>query len=90
MIKDILPDFVLGLSPMDEITTPEYREICKEYGADVVFTEFVSTDALIRELLLMLRSDASLNILTIEFSLNSSNNTIISSHTFFLTSTPQG
>lgn len=49
MLKDILPEFVLGLSPMDEITTPEYREICKDYGADVIFTEFVSTDALIRD-----------------------------------------
>lgn len=49
MIKDVLPEFVLGLSPMDEITTPEYREICKEFSADVIFTEFVSTDALVRD-----------------------------------------
>ncbi|MBR1770176.1 MAG: tRNA-dihydrouridine synthase family protein [Bacteroidales bacterium] len=49
MIKDLLPEFSLGLSPMDEITTPEYRQICKSYGADVIFTEFVSSDALIRD-----------------------------------------
>ncbi len=49
MLKDILPQFSLGLSPMDDITTVEYREICKKYGADVLFTEFVSSDALIRD-----------------------------------------
>lgn len=49
MIKDLLPEFAIGLSPMDDITTFEYRELCKEYGADVLFTEFVSSDALIRD-----------------------------------------
>ena len=49
MLKDILPVFSLGLSPMDDITTTEYRQICKEYGADVLITEFVSSDALIRD-----------------------------------------
>lgn len=34
---------------MDEISTPIYRKICKRYGADVLFTEFVSSDALIRD-----------------------------------------
>lgn len=49
MIRDLLPEFSLGLAPMDEITTKEYRRICKRYGADVLFTEFVSSDALIRD-----------------------------------------
>jgi len=49
MIKDILPEFSLGLSPMDEITTFAYRDLCRSYGADVLFTEFVCSDALIRD-----------------------------------------
>jgi tRNA-dihydrouridine synthase B len=49
MLRDKLPKFAVGLSPMDDITTMEYRNICKSYGADVLFTEFVSSDALIRD-----------------------------------------
>ncbi|MDO5760039.1 MAG: tRNA-dihydrouridine synthase [Bacteroidota bacterium] len=49
MIKDLLPKFSIGLAPMDEITTFEYREVCKKFGADVLFTEFASSDALIRD-----------------------------------------
>ena len=49
MLKDILPNFSVGLAPMDEVTTHEYRYICKIYGADVLFTEFVSSDALVRD-----------------------------------------
>lgn len=49
MLKDILPEFSVGLSPMDEITNKEFRRICKRYGSDVLFTEFVSSDALIRD-----------------------------------------
>ena len=48
-IKDILPEFSLGLSPMEGVTTPCFRQICKRYGADVLFTEFISSDALVRE-----------------------------------------
>lgn len=49
MLKDILPDFTLGLSPMDDVTNSEYRQICKRYGADILYTEFVASDALIRD-----------------------------------------
>ncbi|MBP3253233.1 MAG: tRNA-dihydrouridine synthase family protein [Bacteroidales bacterium] len=49
MLKDLFPKFSLCLSPMDDITTDEYRYICKKFGADVLFTEFVSSDALIRD-----------------------------------------
>ncbi len=36
------------LAPMEDITDIAYRKICKRHGADVVFTEFVSSDALSR------------------------------------------
>jgi len=49
MLKDKLPSFSVALSPMDDITTMEYRNICKSFGANVLFTEFVSSDALIRD-----------------------------------------
>ena len=49
LLKDILPKFSVGLSPMDEISNKAYRRICKMYGADVLITEFISCDALIRD-----------------------------------------
>lgn len=49
MLKDILPPFTLGLSPMDDVTTKEYRQICKRFGADILYTEFVASDALVRD-----------------------------------------
>ena len=39
----------LYLAPMDDITDRAFRELCKENGADFVFTEFVAADSLIRE-----------------------------------------
>ena len=36
------------LAPMEDVTDPSFRLICKEQGADMVYTEFVSADALIR------------------------------------------
>ena len=39
----------LFLAPMEDITDPSFRSICKQYGADMVYTEFVSSDGLIRE-----------------------------------------
>lgn len=36
------------LAPMEDVTDPSFRLICKEQGADVTYTEFVSADALIR------------------------------------------
>ena len=39
----------LFLAPMDEVTDPSFRYICKNYGADMMYTEFVSSDGLIRD-----------------------------------------
>lgn len=41
-------DRPLFLAPMEDITDPSFRIICKHYGADLVYTEFVSSDGLIR------------------------------------------
>jgi putative TIM-barrel protein, nifR3 family len=38
------------LAPMEDVTDPSFRLICKEQGADMVYTEFVSSDALIRNI----------------------------------------
>lgn len=40
----------LFLAPMEDVTDPSFRLICKEMGADMVTTEFVSSDALIRNI----------------------------------------
>ncbi|MDR2358654.1 MAG: tRNA dihydrouridine synthase DusB [Prevotellaceae bacterium] len=39
----------LFLAPMDEVTDPSFRYICKLYGADMMYTEFISSDGLIRD-----------------------------------------
>lgn len=36
------------LAPMEDVTDPAFRLLCKRFGADMVYTEFVSSDALIR------------------------------------------
>ncbi len=38
------------LAPMEDVTDPSFRLICKEQGADMVYTEFVSADALVRSI----------------------------------------
>ncbi len=43
-----IKDKALFLAPMEDVTDPSFRYICKEYGADVVYTEFISSDGLIR------------------------------------------
>ena len=49
-IGDIeLPDFPLLLAPMEDVSDPPFRTLCKENGADVVFTEFISSEGLIRD-----------------------------------------
>ena len=49
-IRDIeLGNFPLFLAPMEDITDPSFRHICKKYGADVMYTEFISSDGLIRD-----------------------------------------
>lgn len=39
----------LFLAPMEDVTDPSFRYICKRYGADMVYTEFISSDGLIRD-----------------------------------------
>lgn len=36
------------LAPMEDVTDPSFRRMCKRFGADMVYTEFVSSDALVR------------------------------------------
>lgn len=49
-IGDIqLPDFPLLLAPMEDVSDPPFRALCKENGADVVYTEFISSEGLIRD-----------------------------------------
>lgn len=43
-----LPDYPLILAPMEEVTDCAFRQICKQEGADVLFSEFAASDALIR------------------------------------------
>jgi tRNA-dihydrouridine synthase B len=44
-----LGEFPLFLAPMEDITDPSFRMICKMNGADFMYTEFVSSDGLIRD-----------------------------------------
>jgi nifR3 family TIM-barrel protein len=39
----------LFLAPMEDVTDPSFRYICKQFGADMLYTEFVSSDGLIRD-----------------------------------------
>lgn len=48
-INDIeLGSFPLLLAPMEAVSDPPFRKLCKELGADVVYTEFISSEGLIR------------------------------------------
>jgi len=44
-----LNDFPLLLAPMEDVSDPPFRALCKEHGADVVYTEFISSEGLIRD-----------------------------------------
>lgn len=49
-IRDIeLGDFPLLLAPMEDVSDPPFRALCKKYGADLMFTEFISSEGLIRD-----------------------------------------
>jgi len=49
-IADIeLGEFPLLLAPMEDVSAPPYRYLCKKYGADVMYTEFISSEGLIRD-----------------------------------------
>jgi len=44
-----LNDFPVILAPLEDITDPPFRRLCKTMGADLMFTEFISSDGLIRD-----------------------------------------
>ncbi len=44
-----LPDFPLLLAPMEDVSDPPFRAVCKEQGVDLMFTEFISVEGLIRD-----------------------------------------
>ncbi|TGE15688.1 tRNA dihydrouridine synthase DusB [Hymenobacter elongatus] len=49
-IRDIaLPDFPLLLAPMEDVSDPPFRAVCKANGADLMYTEFISSEGLIRD-----------------------------------------
>ncbi len=49
-IRDLdLGDRPLLLAPMEDVTDPSFRHMCKRMGADMVYTEFISSDGLIRD-----------------------------------------
>jgi tRNA-dihydrouridine synthase B len=43
-----LPEFPLLLAPMEDVSDPPFRAVCKEGGADLMYTEFISSEGLIR------------------------------------------
>ena len=45
----ILPDFPLLLAPMEDVSDPPFRAVCKDNGADLMYTEFISSEGLIRD-----------------------------------------
>ena len=47
------------LAPMEDVTDPAFRLMCKKFGANMVYTEFVSADALIRS---VSKTEQKLNI----------------------------
>mgnify|MGYP001166273230 CR=1 FL=1 len=44
-----LPDFPLLLAPMEDVSDPPFRILCKRNGADIMYTEFISSEGLIRD-----------------------------------------
>src|SRR5215210_1178249 len=44
-----LPGFPLLLAPMEDVSDPPFRAVCKENGADLMYTEFISSEGLIRD-----------------------------------------
>ena len=44
-----LGGFPLMLAPMEDVSDPPFRAICKENGADIMYTEFISSEGLIRD-----------------------------------------
>lgn len=44
-----LPDFPLLLAPMEDVSDPPFRRLCKTHGADLMYSEFISSEGLIRD-----------------------------------------
>lgn len=44
-----LPEFPLLLAPMEDVSDPPYRRLCKMHGADLMYSEFISSEGLIRD-----------------------------------------
>ncbi len=44
-----LPEFPLLLAPMEDVSDPPYRRLCKLHGADMMYSEFISSEGLIRD-----------------------------------------
>jgi tRNA-dihydrouridine synthase B len=44
-----LGEFPLLLAPMEDVSDPPFRYVCKQYGADMMYTEFISSEGLIRD-----------------------------------------
>ncbi|WP_338407337.1 tRNA dihydrouridine synthase DusB [uncultured Flavobacterium sp.] len=45
----ILPEFPLLLAPMEDVSDPPFRRLCKMHGADMMYSEFISSEGLIRD-----------------------------------------
>src|SRR5579872_4265844 len=44
-----LGEFPLLLAPMEDVSDPPFRAVCKDHGADLMYTEFISSEGLIRD-----------------------------------------
>ncbi|MBX2926910.1 MAG: tRNA dihydrouridine synthase DusB [Saprospiraceae bacterium] len=44
-----LGEFPLLLAPMEDVSDPPFRRLCKQYGADMMYTEFISADGLVHD-----------------------------------------
>ena len=62
-----LPDFPLLLAPMEDVSDPPFRAVCKDNGADLMYTEFISSEGLIRD---AIKSRKKLDIFNLPFYTN--------------------
>lgn len=44
-----IPDFPLLLAPMEDVSDPPFRALCKKHGCDLMYTEFISVEGLVRD-----------------------------------------
>lgn len=51
-----LPEFPLLLAPMEDVSDPPFRRLCKMHGADLMYSEFISSEGLIRDAMKSRRS----------------------------------